>query len=67
MNNQTKTILIVSLAVIGFYLFFEHRTHIFGNAQYLLFGLYILMHFFMHAGHGSHGGHNTKMKKGHNG
>ncbi len=67
MNNQTKTILIVSLAVIGFYLFFEHRAHIFGNSQYLLLGLFILMHVFMHKGYGNHGGRSTKGKEGHHG
>ena len=60
MNTKTKFILIGSLLIIGFYLFLEHRAHIFGNLQYLLFALFIAMHFFMHAGHGGHG----EQKKG---
>ncbi|MEK7580890.1 MAG: DUF2933 domain-containing protein [Patescibacteria group bacterium] len=67
MNNQTKIILIISLAVISFYLFFEHRAHIFGNSQYLLLGLFIFMHVFMHKGHGDHGGPSIKGKRGHHG
>ncbi len=55
MNTKTKIILIVSLLIIGLYLFFEHRVHILGNFQYLLFLLFIVMHFFMHSGHGGHG------------
>lgn len=55
MNSKTKFILIGSLVIIGFYLFFEHRAHVFGNSQYLLIALFIVMHFFMHAGHGGHG------------
>ena len=59
MDTKTKFILAGSLFIIGFYLFFEHRAHIFGNSQYLLFALFIAMHFFMHAGHGKgkKGGH----------
>lgn len=60
MNNKTKIVLIISLAIIGFYLYAEHRAHIFGNSQYILFGIFILLHFFMHAGHGGHG----EQKKG---
>lgn len=64
MNIRTKFILIGSLVIIGSYLFFEHRVHILGNAQYLLFALFIGMHFFMHVGHGIHGEHK---KGGHHG
>lgn len=64
MNIKTKFILIGSLVIIGIYLFFEHRVHILDNAQYLLFALFIAMHFFMHAGHG---GHTHEKKGGHHG
>ncbi len=60
MENNVKFILVGSLIIIGTFLFFEHRVHILGNFQYLLFALYIAMHFFMHSGHGGHG----KEKKG---
>lgn len=60
MNNQIKIIVTTSLIVIGFYLLTEHRAHLFGNAQYILFGIFILLHFFMYAGHGGHG----EQKKG---
>lgn len=60
MNTTTKFILIVSLLIIGVYLILEHRVHLLGYSQYILFALFIAMHFFMH---GSHGGH-KKQKKG---
>lgn len=64
MNVKTKVIILLSLLVIGFYLWVEHRVHIFGNAQYLLFALFIVIHLFMHAGHGGHG---EKQRGGHHG
>lgn len=63
MNTKTKILLIVSLSVVGFYLLAEHRAHIFGNSQYLLFILFALMHLFMHAGHGDHAGRDTRRKE----
>ena len=57
MDTKIKFILIGSLSILGFYLFFEHKAHILGNSQYILFGIFILLHFFMHAGHGGHGEH----------
>ncbi len=62
--SKNKVIFIVSIIIIGIYLFFEHRAHIIGNSQYLLFVLFILMHLFMHAGHG---GHVEKKKGDHHG
>ena len=57
MDNKIKFILVGSLIIAGFYLFFEHKAHILGNAQYLLFALFIAMHFFMHKDHGGHREH----------
>jgi len=54
MNTKTKFMLIGSLVIIGLYLLFEHRIHLLGNSQYLLLGLFILLHLFMHVGHGGH-------------
>ena len=46
----------VTLAVVlGFFLFTEHRAHLFGVLPYLLILLCPLMHVFMHKGHGGHG------------
>lgn len=45
----------VTLAVVlGFFLFTEHRAHLFGVLPFLLVLLCPLMHLFMHHGHGSH-------------
>ncbi|WP_349254994.1 DUF2933 domain-containing protein [Hydrogenophaga sp.] len=44
-------------AVAAFFLFVEHRAHIFGAWPYLLILICPLMHLFMHRGHGGHGHH----------
>ena len=45
------------LIVAAFFLWTEHRAHLLGVLPYLVFLLCPLIHFFMHRGHGSHGGH----------
>ena len=40
--------------VLGFFLFAEHRAHLFGFLPYTLLLLCPLMHLFMHGGHGGH-------------
>ncbi len=46
------------LAIAGFFLFTEHRAHVFGVLPYLLLLACPFMHFFMHRGHdGGHAGH----------
>lgn len=50
------------VGVAGFLLFYEHRAHIPGS-YWLLGGLLaacVLMHGFMHSGHGGDHGHNSK-------
>lgn len=44
-------------AVALFYLWSEHRAHLFGVLPYLLLLACPLMHFFMHGHHGRHRGH----------
>ena len=49
-----------ALAIIAYYLFTEHRAHVF---QYLPFAILLacpLMHFFMHGRHANHEPHDTK-------
>lgn len=45
----------VFLAIALFFLWEEHRAHIFGALPYVLLLLCPLVHLFMHRGHGSHG------------
>ena len=47
--------LIVMGGVAAYFLFAEHRAHLFGALPYLLLLACPLMHVFMHRGHGSHG------------
>jgi hypothetical protein len=47
--------LAVVAGVLGFFLFTDHRAHLFGLLTYSLVLLCPLMHLFMHGGHGGHG------------
>ena len=47
---------LVILAVIGILLFNGHQSHLLRILPYLLLLACPLMHFFMHRGHGKHGG-----------
>ena len=49
-------VMLMFLAVIGFLLFTGHRAHVLGFLPYLLLLACPLLHFFMHGGHGKHGG-----------
>lgn len=55
LGSRRSVVLIVFLAIIGFFLFTEHRAHLFGILPYLLLLACPLMHFFMHGAHGGHG------------
>ena len=50
-------VLLAFLAMAAFYLFSEHRAHLFGALPFLLLLACPLMHLFMHRGHGAHGVH----------
>jgi len=45
-------VLLVFLAIAGFFLLAEHRAHLFGVLPFLLLLACPLLHFFMHRGHG---------------
>lgn len=56
--SRDKIVLVGFLLVAGFYLFAEHRAHLYGALPWLLLALCPVMHLFMHGGgHGGHGGH----------
>jgi len=48
---------IAFLAVAAFFLLSEHLAHLLGALPFLLLLACLLMHLFMHHGHGAHGGH----------
>ncbi|MEX2644595.1 MAG: DUF2933 domain-containing protein [Acetobacterales bacterium] len=63
--SRANLVLLVFLAVGGFYLVSEHWAHLVGfGPLLLLLGLCIGMHFFMHGGHGGHGGHGAGSDEG---
>ncbi|HJV60990.1 MAG TPA: DUF2933 domain-containing protein [Albitalea sp.] len=49
--------LLVVIAVTGFYLYTEHRAHLYGALPFILLLACPLMHVFMHHGRRGHGGH----------
>jgi hypothetical protein len=61
LSSRRGIVLLAFLAIIGFFLFTEHRAHLFGILPYLLLLACPFMHMFMHRGHGKHsngrGGH----------
>lgn len=57
LRSRAGMVLIAFLAVAGFLMAYEHRVHIFsGNGIIIgLLALCVVMHLFMHHGHGGHG------------
>lgn len=45
------------IAIAGFFLFTEHRAHLFGALPFLFPLACLFLHMFGHSGHGGHGGH----------
>jgi hypothetical protein len=58
MSTKAKAslVLIAFLVIAGALLFTEHRAHVLGLLVWLPLLACPLMHFFMHGGHGHHGG-----------
>ncbi len=52
--SRTIMALVLFSAVAGFFLLTEHTAHVFGALPFLLVFGCLLMHLFMHGGHGSH-------------
>lgn len=61
-STRGKWVLIGFLAIAAFFLFTEHRAHLFGALPFLLILACPLMHLFH--GHGGHGGHNDSNAPG---
>lgn len=56
-RSRTKVALIGFLLIAGVYLATEHTAHLFSALPFLLLSACLLMHVFMHGGHGTHGDH----------
>lgn len=59
MNSKLKLGLLVFLGIAAFFLITEHRAHLYGFLPYSFLLLCLVMHMFMHGGHGGgkKGGH----------
>jgi hypothetical protein len=53
-RSRSGIALLAFLAVALFFLYAEHRGHLFGALPYLLLLACPLLHMFMHRGHGKH-------------
>nr|NIS39291.1 DUF2933 domain-containing protein [Desulfuromonadales bacterium] len=54
MFSKSGIVVVGFLAVAGYFLWLEHNAHIISNLPLILVGACLVMHFFMHRGHGSH-------------
>ena len=67
-RNRNRIAFILFIVVAGYFLWTEHRAHITPYLTWILLGACLLLHGFMHGGHG-HGGHGdsdeteSKMKR----
>ncbi len=55
LRSRTGLVHLAFLAIAAFFLFTEHRAHLFGILPYLLLLACPLLHLFMHGRHGGHG------------
>lgn len=62
-DSRAKWVFVGFLAVAAFFLFTEHRAHLFGFLPWLFLLACPLMHLFMHGDHGGHGGHDHGTKQ----
>jgi hypothetical protein len=63
-----KVSLLLILAIVAFYLVEEHRAHLIAYSGTIFFIAFILLHLFMHRGHGGHGyqgGHGKSVEEEH--
>lgn len=54
-RSPSGMVLLVFLAVAGYFLWTEHRPHVIEALPYLLLLVCVGMHVFMHGAHGGHG------------
>ena len=53
-SSKANIATLVFMVAAGYFLITEHTAHVLSAAPYLLLLACVGMHFFMHAGHGSH-------------
>lgn len=53
-----RVALVFFAAAVGYFLWTEHRAHVFSLLPWVILALCPLMHVLMHRGHGSHGPRN---------
>lgn len=62
---SSRIVFAVLLAIAAFFLYTEHRAHLYGALPYVLLALCPLMHLFHgHGGHGHHGEHRDRESTG---
>lgn len=56
-TRRAKLAFAVFVAIAAFFLFTEHRAHVYSALPWLFLAACPLMHLFMHGGHGRHADH----------
>lgn len=56
LDRRYWPVLIGFLLIAAFFLWTEHRAHLLGALPWLILPACLLLHVFMHRGHGGHGG-----------
>jgi hypothetical protein len=51
-HNRVNIAIMAFLAIGGYFLFTEHRAHVIGALPWILVAACLVMHLFMHGGHG---------------
>ncbi len=64
LRSPTGLVLACFLVIAAFFLWTEHRAHLFGILPYLLLLACPFMHWLMHGGHGDHGGNQEHGSEG---
>lgn len=62
--SKTGAVFIGFLAIAAYFLWTEHRAHVIEALPWLLVGACLVMHLFMHHGHGGHHGGDDPDHKG---
>lgn len=66
-KNRTNQVLVAFLAIGGYFLWTEHEAHVIAVLPWLLIGGCLVMHLFMHSGHGQAGSGHGKDDAGEGG
>ena len=62
-RNRNRLVFIAFLAIVGYFLWTEHQAHITPYLTWILLIAALLLHGFMHGGHGHGDDHDSNMRR----